>query len=307
MEASTNLEGDGILKYMKKQIFFFILALMGVVVIISNLTEKKAQVPTLGTTETRSLCFIKDNGQQNTLRDRAWLALDITGDTVKGVFKNLPAEKDSKVGTFSGTVGPLDQKSMARTATLWWDSFAEGMNVTEELVVSFGDGVAGVGFGEMIDRGDGVYVYKDKSAVSWMQLNQTDCDRGGEFPDPIVVDAINPSSLVGKKWLWVRTDLPQGKQIGPNPTNKKPFVLEFQSNKTFSSTTDCNSVSGVYSIDGEVLSLGKMVSTLMACPEGTRESDYTTGLSRVASYAIVSDELRLILWKDLGVMIFKKQ
>ena len=51
--------------------------------------------------------------------------------------------------------------SMTRTANVMWNSSAEGMNVTEELRIVFGEGNATVGFGEMVDRGDGVYVYKD--------------------------------------------------------------------------------------------------------------------------------------------------
>ena len=106
----------------------------------------------------------------------SWLKLNITGDKVTGEFNNLPAESDSKVGAFEGTVGPLDQSIMGRHANVWWDSRAEGMEVKEELALQFGDGSATAGFGEMIDRGDGVYIYKDKTNLTYIEsMSQTDC------------------------------------------------------------------------------------------------------------------------------------
>jgi hypothetical protein len=43
-----------------------------------------------------------------------WMNLD--GERVIGEYQNIPAEKDSKVGIFQGTVGAVDPTSMARTA-----------------------------------------------------------------------------------------------------------------------------------------------------------------------------------------------
>lgn len=126
--------------------------------------------------EARSICYIWNTEAG----DSASLSMTFTGEggsVVNGFFNWRPAEKDSKTGAFTGTAGPLDQSSMSRTANLWWEASAEGTTVTEELQVVFGDGSAGVGFGEMRDRGDGVYVYADKSALSYEPtLSQTDCD-----------------------------------------------------------------------------------------------------------------------------------
>ena len=125
--------------------------------------------------DARSLCYIWNTEAG----DNASLSMTFTGEggkEVSGFFNWRPAEKDSKVGTFAGTAGTLDKQSMSRTAELWWQAQAEGTTVTEELQVVFGDGSAGVGFGEMRDRGDGVYVYADKSALSYEPtLSQTDC------------------------------------------------------------------------------------------------------------------------------------
>ncbi|MCE9549234.1 peptidylprolyl isomerase [Candidatus Nomurabacteria bacterium] len=66
---------------------------------------------------------------------------------------------------------------MSRRATVWWEAHAEGTIVTEELIIDFGDGSAKAYFAEMTDRGDGVYVYKDKGKLLYgPQMSQVDCE-----------------------------------------------------------------------------------------------------------------------------------
>lgn len=124
-----------------------------------------------------SLCYYLSKKTDIELYDRTWLKINILDDKVNGEFQHLPAETDSKIGAFEGEVGPLDPKIMGRRANVWWNSFAEGMSVKEELVIEFGEGSATVAFGEMVDRGDGVYVYKDKENLFYIeQMNQIDCN-----------------------------------------------------------------------------------------------------------------------------------
>ncbi|MFZ3015781.1 MAG: hypothetical protein WA101_02120, partial [Minisyncoccia bacterium] len=55
----------------------------------------------------------------------------------------------------------------ARPAILWWDTFGEGIRAKEELRLIFGEGTANIGAGELVDRGDGVYVYKDPDNINY--------------------------------------------------------------------------------------------------------------------------------------------
>lgn len=127
--------------------------------------------------KTISLCFYKEKPTQNGFFDRSMLRMDLTGSNVRGEFLNYPGETDSKVGEFSGTVTPVIPEMMARIADVWWEAKAEGMVVTEELRIIFGEGTASVGFGEMVDRGDGVYVYKYKENIGyWQDLTDVSCD-----------------------------------------------------------------------------------------------------------------------------------
>ena len=129
-----------------------------------------------GQTSTKpvELCFAKfGTPDKNGYYDAYTLRMDLNGENVKGELNLLPAEKDKKTGEIEGTVSAVDKTMMARTASLWWYASAEGMNVKEELKVIFGEGTANVGMGEMVDRGDGVYVYKDPKNISY-SLSLTD-------------------------------------------------------------------------------------------------------------------------------------
>lgn len=120
----------------------------------------------------RQLCYIWNTEAG----DKAQLSMDIRGTDVIGELNWLPAEKDKKTGIFKGTATAVDPYSMSRTFNGFWDTSAEGMNTKEELIIKFGEGTANVGFGEMKDRGDGVYVYAHPDKLSYEpNLSQTDC------------------------------------------------------------------------------------------------------------------------------------
>ena len=153
------------------------------------------------------MCFYRSDKTSRDFYDISWLKLKLNGENVTGEFQNLPAETDSKVGKFEGTVGPLNQSTMSRRANVWWDSLAEGMNVKEELIIDFGDGSATVGFGEMINRGDGVYVYKDKNNLYYQKsISQIDCESLDEklFVEKYIRDNIKTiatnSPVLGGSW-----------------------------------------------------------------------------------------------------------
>ena len=139
-------------------------------------------IPVVENTEPVNLCFYRaDLIKESGLYDKAWLKLNVTGDKVQGEFQHLPAESDSKVGDFTGTAGTIDQTTMKRTANVWWNSRAEGMEVKEELILKWGDKGATVGFGEMVDRGDGTYIYKDSSNLYYIKdMNPMDCNNMNE-------------------------------------------------------------------------------------------------------------------------------
>ena len=113
------------------------------------------------------------------------------------------------------------------------------------------------------------------------------------------------SALTSHEWVWQRTIAPNDANTAP----KKPtsFVLTFATDGHVSSKTDCNAVSGSYSVSGTSLTFGPFMSTLMYC-QGSDEGVYTTQLKNVNSYAIGADgNLVLMLANDKGSMTFTKK
>lgn len=168
---------------MKKILIYtaiFIVILVFVLFFIVNNTKEEITeiIPNPSAGEVVDMCYQYSKDTSSGLSDRAWLKMSILGDQVTGEYQNLPAEKDSKVGKFSGTVGKMDPQIGGRIADVWWNSFAEGMNVTEQLKIEFGEGSAVALFGEMADRGDGVYVYKNITKLTpGFPMSQTDCEK----------------------------------------------------------------------------------------------------------------------------------
>ena len=167
------------------------------------------------------LCFYQEKKTTSGLFDRQTLKLDIAGDKVTGEYKYLPAEKDSKTGKFEGTAGAVDKQMMARNADVWWDSMAEGMKVREQLKIVFGEGNASALFGEMVDRGDGVYIYKDTNKLTYGE-NMTDvaCN---DLDDRSIVEkyirenikTITPEKAVlGGSWYVTSIEINPSKKTG---------------------------------------------------------------------------------------------
>lgn len=111
------------------------------------------------------------------------------------------------------------------------------------------------------------------------------------------------AALTGSKWSWVQTKLQNGEEVKA-PTGDR-FILSFEGEGRMGSRTDCNTIGGIYLLDGEVLSMGQFVMTKMAC-EGSLEMEYAEHLGLVNSYKIEGDTLTMNLNRDFGTMIFTK-
>lgn len=108
--------------------------------------------------------------------------------------------------------------------------------------------------------------------------------------------------LLNTQWSWEYSDTPEGKVSAPDGD---AFVITLGEDGRVTSTTDCNSMSGSFASDGEILSFGPFAMTKMYC-EGSLEGEYARQLSLVASHVIEGRELKLVLLKDAGTMIFTK-
>lgn len=177
------------------------------------------------------------------------LRLNLEGEKASGELDFLPAEKDSKIGSFVGTVGPMEPALMGRRVSSMWNTSAEGLNVTEELKIIFGEGTASIGFGEMIDRGDGVYVYKNPEDLKYtLNLSDVGCDVLDEIENVnnyIRKNITNLSTIpavLGGTWYVVSVDI--------MPFENKGIVIyedgHIREKKSFTYTLD--SFSGVQNL-----------------------------------------------------------
>lgn len=138
----------------------------------------------------------------------------------------------------------------------------------------------------------------------------TDVAENSETPSKSTsTPAAVKSSVVGQ-WQWESTIFsstnPTTGSSNPVTPAAGKFVATFRADKTFSSTTDCNSLMGRYVVDQEILSIGPIASTKMACAGTTLESEYAKQLGRATSHTISGNELRINLLKDTGMMIFTR-
>jgi len=156
-----------------KKIFKFILVILvlGVFVFLyfKYQKEKITEVPNVfNNLDKKELCFaLFSTPNENGLFDKYTLRIILDGDKANGELNFVPGEKDSKTGEIGGTVGPFDQTTMTRTADLWWFNYGEGISAQEQIKIILGENNASIGAGELIDRGAGVYVYKEPNNLHW--------------------------------------------------------------------------------------------------------------------------------------------
>lgn len=211
---------------MKKILIYvvlFVIILTGIAFVISRNKNTKKDVVVIPQ-EPISMCYQYSKVTSRGFVDRMWLQMNISGSNVTGEYQSLLAEKDSKVGKFSGTVGPMDPKISGRIADVWWESEGEGMSVTEQLKIEFGEGSAVTLGGEMIDRGDGTYVYKDSNQIaSGPQMSQIDCEslQDRNLVDKYVRDNIgtivSDKPVLGGSWYATVVNI--------NPSTKKGTMI----------------------------------------------------------------------------------
>jgi len=156
-----------------KKIIIVLIVIIGITVFFVVSKSSNSRKTTEGE-EFSSLCYYQETPLENGPKDKSWLriedTLEETGmNTLRGEFYNLPAEKDSKVGTFAGEYILDETDPMFIKAMTLWQSQAEGTTALEELAIKFNPQEVLVGFGEMKDRGDGIYVYTDKNSISYTQ------------------------------------------------------------------------------------------------------------------------------------------
>jgi heat shock protein HslJ len=102
--------------------------------------------------------------------------------------------------------------------------------------------------------------------------------------------------------MWVSTLTPVERIEVTEPEN---YTLRLLPDGRAEMQFDCNRGGGNYTIEGNALSLGPLVSTRRACPDGSQDALYRRHLENVSSWFLMDDDLFLEMPMDSGTMRFK--
>lgn len=121
---------------------------------------------------------------------------------------------------------------------------------------------------------------------------------------PLKITKNIDENLTKNDWVWLETITSNSQKVKPRVND---FVLKINSDSSFSSSTDCNSVSGSLSVNNEKINFNKIVATEKFCPKSL-ESNFTSFLKDVVSYRFnEKKQLILILKDESGLMFFNEK
>ena len=113
------------------------------------------------------------------------------------------------------------------------------------------------------------------------------------------------ADIVDIPWQWtsLSENEPASQSIVPNPEN---YTIIFNRDGSMNIQSDCNMVSGSFSVDGTSLTLVLGPSTLAFCGEESLDLMFNELLSSVESFTLENDKLILNLENNSGKMTFDK-
>ena len=104
-----------------------------------------------------------------------------------------------------------------------------------------------------------------------------------------------PASLEGTQWALVSYANSEGKTVSVLPGTE--VTAGFTADQVAGSA-GCNSYGASYQVEGDVMTVGPVVATLMACaePDGimVQERDFLTALEAATAYQVDGDTLTLM-------------
>lgn len=162
------------------------------------------------------------------------------------------------------------------------------------VVVNYADRAPGESFSVRPSMGKSIWLLLDPATMQFGEVVQN--FEGEADPSRMKLDM--------QTWKWIRAQYNDGREILPKQPGK--FTLTFETIKgRFSATTDCNQMSGAYTVTGNQLSFGPIAQTKMYC-EGSQETEFASLLDNTASYLFTSrGELILELKYDSGTVTFR--
>lgn len=119
-------------------------------------------------------------------------------------------------------------------------------------------------------------------------------------------EEVEPAALEGT--LWELSVYNNGQNAMVSPLDGTSLTAQFEAGQ-MSGSAGCNSYQTAYQIDGDSLTLGPAVTTLMACAEPAgimeQETQFLDALGQVTRYQILANRLELIGQNGATMMMFQ--
>lgn len=110
-------------------------------------------------------------------------------------------------------------------------------------------------------------------------------------------------SILNKKWRLIEL---MGKPVVASSTTKEAFIQFLDSENRYSASAGCNTLNGSFSTEGfNRIIFGQGMSTMMACPDMTMETELARVLKTADSFQVNGDELVLIKGRMAPLAKFK--
>lgn len=148
---------------------------------------------------------------------------------------------------------------------------------------------------------------KTTATVSIQQLDCQDSMSGVISPYSVKVEIKNNSELETQKLsgcgkyltdyrlhdIWVLEELNGYKVFATDFQKEMPRIEINSAENKFMGYGGCNSITGQIFFEKDVLRFTKVVSTLMACPQGNKEGEFLKALQSTTAYSIENNQLTL--------------
>lgn len=111
------------------------------------------------------------------------------------------------------------------------------------------------------------------------------------------------NAFVGRWRVETYTD-PSKATMGPTEVSSdESYILHFHDTGIFLLTTDCNTISGEYSTDGQSLRFNNLSATELACEKENVERSLKSQLPMVESYNLPNDTTLCLVGREGNVVV----
>lgn len=153
-----------------------------------------------------------------------------------------------------------------------------------------------LGLGLALLLGAGIYLAIKNYSEPKFKIQPIDSlDKPKITQAPQILDPEYLDKLIAKEWFWVETTVDSS--VGIKPYNLSAFRIKFNSDLTFQSSSDCNTIGGNYEVFENKIRFKEIVRSEKYCMK-SREQDYVDGLSSANEISFNDKNEMILKYKD---------